>query len=407
MLTSITVALGLVLATPALEPGKVWAGFRGNGESRTAAKNVPVRWSDTENVAWSVELPGYGQSSPVVWGDRVFVASIAGEMQDRLLARCLDLATGKTLWEREFKGSQGVKSSDYVSKAAPTPVVDAERLYLFFESGDLMALTHAGQPVWQRSLVREYGVVKSNHGLGSSPVLADGRLLVLVAQDGPTYLLATDAKIGATLWKRDHPFGAGWATPVVAEHEGRKSILVSTGGRVDAFDFQSGEPLWSVQGLKGNTVPSPSVTAGTAVIGSSERGSTLAVKLGGKGDVTQTHVSWRQPEVVSSFGSPLVHEGLVFLTNRTGVAYCLDLATGKAQWETRLPASSWASPALVEGRVYFLDTNGNALVVKAGPTLEKIAENRFAAGGRVYGFAVVDGAFVFRTGNRVVRIGKP
>ena len=405
-MTPLLLAASLLLAPPA-GSGRVWPAFRGQGDSRSAAKNVPVKWSAEENVAWRVDLPGYGQSSPVVWNDRVFVTSIAGEMQDRLLVHCLDLATGKVIWKKEFAGSQGVKTSDYVSKAAPTPAVDAERLYLFFETGDLLALTHAGEPVWQRSLVREYGPIKSNHGLGSSPVLTEQGLALLVAHDGGAYLLLADRATGKTRWKRDHPFGAGWSTPVAATHGERQLLLVSSSARVDAFDLASGEPLWFLDGLKGNTVPSPSISGDLAVIGASERNSTLAVRLGGQGKVTETHVAWRQPEIVCSFGSPLVYDGRVYLTNKTGVAYCLDLQSGKPLWESRLPGGAWASATAAEGRIYFFDLAGNCLVVKAGPTLEKLAENQLPIEGRVYGVAFVDGALLLRTGNRVYRIGKP
>ncbi|MGV3723167.1 MAG: PQQ-binding-like beta-propeller repeat protein [Actinomycetota bacterium] len=385
---------------------KVWPGFRGDGNSRTSAQNLPLRWSDTENVAWQMELPGYGQSSPVIWNDRVFVTSVAGEMQDRLLVRCLSLADGRSLWNKELKGSQGVKTSDYVSKAAPTPAVDADRLYVFFESGDLLALTHGGAPVWQRSLVREYGAIRSNHGLGSSPVLSEAGLLLQVVHDGGAYLLCVDPKTGQNRWKRDHPFGAGWATPAVAKHQGRSVVLATSSGRVDALDLTTGAPLWHVTGLKGNTVPSPSLADGVAVIGSSDPNSTVALRLGGEGDVTASHINWRQPDVNCSFGSPLVYQGCVYFVNKAGVAYCLDLATGKPNWDTRLAASSWASPIAAGDRIYFFDTTGGALVTKAGPKLEKLAENRFPITGRVYGVAAVDGVLVFRTGNRIVRLGK-
>lgn len=401
-----TLAALLVLA-PQGENGKVWQGFRGNGESRTSARNLPLRWSEQENVAWQVDLTGHGQSSPVVWRDRVFVTSIDGEMQDRLLVRCLALADGKTLWEKEFKGSQGVKSSDYVSKAAPTPAVDGRHLYLFFESGDLLALTHAGEPVWQRSLVKEFGPIKSNHGLGSSPVLSPSGLLVFVTHEGGAYLLSVDPATGKNRWKRDHPFGAGWATPLVTEHAGKSLVLVSSSGRVDAFETTTGEPVWHLTGLKGNTVPSPSSAGGVALIGSSEPGATMALRLDGKGDVTASHVVWRQPEVNCSFGSPLVHQGYVYFVNRAGVAHCLDLKDGNIQWETRLTASAWASPMAAGDRIYFFDTNGGTLVAKAGAKLEKLSENKLPGSGKIYGIAAVDGALVIRSAGKLVRVGKP
>ena len=148
------IVLTLVLAGAASNPGDVWPAFRGNGHSITVARNLPLKWSATQNIAWQVDLPGHGQSSPVIWKDRVFVTAIAGEMQDTLIVRCVDLATGKELWEEKLHASQGTKSTNYVSKAAPTPAVDAERLYVFFESSDLLAYSHAGDLLWARSLPR-------------------------------------------------------------------------------------------------------------------------------------------------------------------------------------------------------------------------------------------------------------
>ena len=176
-------------------PPDVWPAFRGSGNSISAAKALPLKWSPTENVAWTVELPGYGQSSPVVWKDRVFVTSAEGESKDTLHVLRLDLATGKEAWRKSFPNAQRVKATDYVSRSAPTPVVTADRVFALFESGDLLALDHAGKQVWRRNLEADFGPLRGNHGLGTSPVLAGDTLLVLVAQ-GTSYLLAVDAATG-------------------------------------------------------------------------------------------------------------------------------------------------------------------------------------------------------------------
>ena len=404
-----TPLLSLLLTLLVAQPGagQVWLGFRGTGNSHSTAKNLPLKWSAEENVAWQVELPGYGQSSPVVWKDRVWVTSVAGEMQDRLLLHCLDLTAGKTLWHHEFPASQGVKTSDYVSKAAPTPVLDADRVYAFYESGDLFALDHAGKLLWQRSLVKDYGPIRSNHGLGSSPVLAGDAVIVLVAREGGSYLLAVDRKTGKNVWKRDHPFPISWSTPLLTTEGGKPVLVISASGGVEAFDAATGEPVWSLDGLKGNTVASPAAAGDLIVVGASERGSTVAIRAGGKGKITDTHVAWRAQEASVSFGSPLVHNGLVYVVNRAGVVFCLDLKSGKSLWDTRLRAATWASPVAAGDRVYFFSTNGDTTVLKAGGTLEKLAENPFPVTGRVYGVAVVDGAILLRTGDRLVRVGRP
>jgi len=144
-------AAPLFAADPAAD---TWAGFRGAGQSVSTARNLPSKWSPTENVAWTADLPGYGQSSPVIWKDQVFVTSIDGPMQTRLLTSALDLKTGKVLWTQEAEGSQGATPSDYVAKAAPTPVADAHALYAFYETGNVLAYAHDGRLLWQRSYLR-------------------------------------------------------------------------------------------------------------------------------------------------------------------------------------------------------------------------------------------------------------
>src|SRR5690606_7492417 len=144
-----------------------WPGFRGDGTSCTAAVHLPLTWSESENVAWRVKLAGRGQSSPIVYGNRAFATSVAGENKERLLIESFDLATGERLWLQEFAGTQKVPDSEYVSRGAPTPVANDKRVYAFFESGNLIALDHDGKLIWQRSLVEEYGEFLGNHGIGS------------------------------------------------------------------------------------------------------------------------------------------------------------------------------------------------------------------------------------------------
>lgn len=392
----------LVLLSPArgAAPPDAWPGFRGTGDSVSEAKHLPLRWSPTENIAWTTDLPGYGQSSPVVWKDRVFVTAVEGEFKDTLHLLCLDLATGKVHWRKRFAGTQRVKTSDYVSKAAPTPVVTADRAFALFESGDLFALDHGGKELWRRSLAKDFGPFTGQHGLGTSPVPAGDALLVLVAQ-GRGYLLAVDMVTGRDRWRTGHDFGASWSSPAVAEEKGRMTAVVSSNGTVAAFDVKTGDRLWRVDGLTGNTVASPTVAGRQVVIGSSDQRSQVGVRLDGR-----ERVAWRSDGAVSSFGSPLVYQGLGYAVSREGVAYCFDAATGKGLWDTRLPASCWASPVGGCGRVYFFTRDGVCVVAKADKEYEPLAENRLGVKGRVYGVAAVEGALLVRTGTALVRVGK-
>jgi outer membrane protein assembly factor BamB len=397
--------LAVTSASPAASPPDVWPAFRGSGDSVSEAKELPLKWSGTENVAWTAELPGYGQSSPVVWRGKVFVTAVEGEFKDTLDVLCLDLATGKVLWKKQFKGTQGVKTSDYVSKGSPTPVVTADRVFALFESGDLIALSHDGKEVWQRSLVKDFGRFTNNHGLGSSPVVAGGAVLVLVAQDRDGYLLAVDAATGKDRWRTEHAFGGSWSTPTVAKDGENLCAVVSSSGMVGAFDVKTGKLLWEIDGLKGNTVASPTVFGGGALVGSSEKSSQLAVSFGAKSDAAD-RVKWRSSGATSSFGSPLVYDGLAYSVSREGVAYCLDPKTGKQFWDTRLPASCWASPVGGAGRVYFFTRDGACVVAKAGKEFEQLAENKLPIKGKLYGVAAVEGAFLVRSGNSLIKVGK-
>jgi outer membrane protein assembly factor BamB len=396
----------LILLALSATPGEHWPGFRGDGTSVTAARKLPTRWSDTENVAWSVELPGYGQSSPVVWGDRVFVTSSRGEKKETLLVSAFAAATGERLWSREFAGTQNVAVSDYVSRSAPTPAVDAERVYAFFESGDLVALNHAGDTVWQRSLVKDYGEFQGNHGIGTSLASTADSLVVLIAHNGPSYLLSVDKATGQNRWKVDREAKVSWSTPTIRTVGDRGEILISSSGAVDSYRPETGERLWWLTGLDGNTINSPTCIGDLVLIGSSKPNQNLAVASNGTGDVTATAVRWRTAEATSSFGSPLVAHGVAYFVNRSGVLFAVDPQTGAALWNERLPDACWASPLAAEDRVYFFGKGGQTAVYRSGREPERLVENTLTLEGRIYGVAAVNGAFFVRAGSRLWRLSE-
>jgi len=389
----------------AAAPPDVWPAFRGTGDSISEAKQLPLKWSATENIAWTAELPGFGQSSPVVWKDKVFVTSVDGEFKDTLIVLCFDLATGKQLWKKTFDASIKVKVSDYVSKGAPTPIVTADRVFALFESGDLFALDHTGKELWQRSLVKDFGNFSGQHGLGTSPVLAGDAVLVLVAQAKSPYLLAVDADTGKDRWRTEDAFGSSWSSPTVVKVGDTLTALVSSSGLAAGFDVKTGKRLWEVDGLKGNTVASPTVFGDHVLMGSSDKASQMVVRLDGE-VAAEKRVAWRSAGATSSFGSPLVYKDLAYSVSRDGIAVCLDVKTGKEHWDTRLPASCWASPVGGAGRVYFFTRDGVCIVAKTGTEFEQLAENKLPAKGKVYGVAAVEGAFIVRTDSALVRIGK-
>ncbi len=386
----------------------VWPGFRGAGDSHTAARELPLEWADDKNVAWNAALPGYGQSGPVVWRDKVFLTAVEGATKEKLLVFSHDLEGGRRLWVKEFPATFTMKDANTVSKAAPTPAVDERRVYVFFESGDLFAFDHKGNLQWRRKLAEEYGAYKTNHGLGSSIALTDKAVIALVAHGGPSYLLAVDKRTGRNLWKSDLKSGGGWSSPVVTTHQNKRQILISVSGRVAAYDAANGERLWSVDGLKGNNIPSPSVDPEQSVVvaGSSDKGMNVAVKLGGAGDVTASHVLWRAEEATANFCSPLIHQGHVYFVNKVGVAFCLDLKTGEERWRARLGGEVWASPLAAGDRIYFFGVDGKTFVMRAGAKMGQLAVNELTGVERVYGVAAVDRALLLRSGRKLIKLSE-
>ncbi|MEQ8784894.1 MAG: PQQ-binding-like beta-propeller repeat protein [Pirellulaceae bacterium] len=404
---NLLMAMTLVLAgagKSAGESGDCWPAFRGQGDSHSAAESLPLTWSDTQGVAWTADLPGYGQSSPVVWRDRVFVTTMDGDNKETAIVLCFDLASGRKLWRKNFDASQQVKASNYVSRSAPTPVVDADRVYAFFESGDLIALTHDGEQVWKRSLTNEYGLFQGNHGVGSSPAITAETVIVLVSHDGPSYLLSVDKQTGENRWKVDREAAVSWSSPVVHGDENNHELFISSSGVVEAVDLRSGKIKWSIKGLEGNNVPSAAVGEELVIVGSSATGSNLAVRRGGAGDVSDTHVAWRLEEAASSFGSPLLYRGRAYFVNRSGVAMCVDAASGKTLWQRRLDGSCWASPIAAGERIYFFTKTGATTVAAAKDELEILAENTLTAEDAVVGVAAVNGRFLIRTPRKLVCI---
>jgi outer membrane protein assembly factor BamB len=383
----------------------IWPGFRGDGDSHTNARRLPLTWSETKNIAWQIDLPAYGQSSPVVWRERVFLTSVQGANKEKLFAFCYNLKTGRALWQREAAATFTQKDDKIVSKAAPTPAVDGKRVYFFFESGDLLAFDHNGKAQWERKLAAEYGGYKTNHGLGSSIVQTDNAVVVLIAHSGSSFLLAVNKQTGQNLWKTEIKSGGGWSTPLVTNVNGNTHLIVSISGGVTAYDASDGKVVWTVEGLKGNNIPSPSLALeqNLLIAGSSEKGMNIAIKLGGTGNITTSHIAWRAEEATANFASPLIHQGRVYFVNKVGVAFCLDLTTGRELWRERIGGECWASPLAAGDRVYFFTNDGETVVVKAGDKYEELAKNTLPLN-RVYGIAAVDNALLLRSGRKLIKL---
>lgn len=385
----------------------VWPGFRGHGDSHSNAKKLPLEWSDTKNKAWDIPLPGYGQSSPIVWRNRVFVTAMDGPNKEQAFVLCYDLKSGRELWRKAVATTEKVKVGNTVSQAAPTPIVDDKRVYVFFETGDFYTFDHNGKQLWQKPISKEYGAVKGPHGLGSSLAANDKAIFLAISHLGPSFLIALNKQDGATLWKTERKSGMAWGTPLVLTHQGREQIVVRSGDSVTSYDTADGKALWFATGLKGSPMPSPTLAGDAVIIGADTKDIGMAIKLGGSGDVTNSHVMWRAGEATSYFNSPLVHQGRAFFISKAGIAYCLNLQTGQELWRQRLGVGEcWASPLLVGDRLYIFTNEGKTIVLRAGDKYEQLAVNSITDLERIYGVAAVDGTLLLRSGKRLIRLSE-
>ena len=380
-----------------------WKGFRGNGNSYSESKELPLQWSDDKNILWRSEISGYGQSTAVIYGDSIFSTSTIGEQSEELIISCHSLNNGSLTWEKRFPAPVKIKRSQYVSQAAPSPVVDNDYVYCFFESGLLITLNHEGELKWKRTLTEEYGPFKGNHGVGSSLFQSENGLGLLIDHSGPSYLLRIEKETGKNSWKIDRAERVSWSTPTLAVKEDSELLFISSNGVVECVDFVNGETLWKEDGLEGNTVASPAFNENLVVVGSSKPGNTMALKQEiNEGNKSQ--VEWVAEDASCSFGSPLVTEKFVYLVNRAGVATCHEIKNGKKLWDLRLPGSCWASPLHSPGRVYFFTKDGVTVVIKDDGSKKIICQNKVSIEGRLYGVAAVNRFFVVRTGSELICI---
>jgi len=365
-----------------------WPSFRGDGTNLARGRSLPLEWKPGTGITWRAELPGYGQSSPVVWGSQVYVTAVEGSQKETIWLTAYNTVSGQVAWKKRWTASQTGNNNPMMSRAAPTPLVDSQGVYALFESGDLFALSHTGETRWQTSLTRESGPFKNNHGYGSSPTQTANAMIVLVDDPGPSYLMALNKQDGKLLWKTERASRGAWSSPVVATVEGRQLILVSSGGTLDAYDAQTGLRLGQTTGLVGNSIPSPMFSSeGFVVVAAGENRmkpdlaashqSNACFRLILEGDVVRFEKAWSSKNVIAQHASPLIHEGLVYFVSKTGFLHAYDLKSGEERFAERLDNPIWVTPIGVEGHVVCFGKDGVTTVVATGPEFEKTHVNRW------------------------------
>lgn len=409
----ILATLGLAAAAFAAGPRPAagepnWPGWRGEtGQGVSTETRLPLRWSATENVRWTAALPGRGHSSPVVWGDRVFLTTalegelvpgakavqhfdggqefvhpdgVGADRRHTFKVLALHADTGATLWERTaWEGTPYDSRHKRGAYAAPTPVTDGRSVFVSFGAEGLYAYGVDGAPLWKADLG---GIATMGVGYGISPLLYRDLVIVQCDEDNGerSYLAAFDKKTGRPAWRVARTVQVSWATPILVK-AGRRDELVTAGAEhVIAYDPATGRELWRMKGLESNAVPSPVAGEGVVVVSSGYPSKiAIAVKPGGAGDVTHSaQVLWRYAKGTAYVPSPILYGGYVYLMTDKGLITCLDARSGEVQYEGARPpvgTSFMASPVAYDGKLLLVSLDGDAFVLKAGPRHEVLRTN--------------------------------
>lgn len=390
-----------------------WPQFRGpDGQGHAVATGLPVRWSETEGIAWKTPLAGVGWSSPVVSRDRVYVTTAKEtepEAGRSLCLVCLDARTGTVLWDKElFRQSAEVKIHKKNSHASPTPVVDGEHVFAHFGTHGTACTTRDGEVVWKQTLA-----YAPQHGSGGSPALAGDILVICCDGSDVQYVVGLDRGTGAIRWKTNRDTtpkkGFSFSTPLVIEVDGAAQAICPGSDAVFAYDPATGAEIWRVDWPNGySVVPRPVFGAGLVFASSGYDKPVLhAIDPRGRGNVTATHVRWRMDRGAPNTPSVVVVGDEVYSVADSGVATCLDARTGAEHWKERLGGNFSASPLHADGLLYFQNEAGEAIVVKAGKIFEEVARNPLDGEARTFASYAVDGrSLLIRTESALYRVGR-
>lgn len=391
--------LSLALAVPLVAAD--WSQFKGpNATGVSAEKNLPAEWSKDKGVKWKASLPARGVSSPVIFGDRVYVTCSSGVRDDKLHVLCFDASTGKQLWHRQMKATGGTAAHPKSCMAAPTPVADETGVYALFATGDLAAFEPDGTLRWYRSLVGDYPTVTNQVGMAASPILVKDKLIVPMDNAGESFLAALDTKYGKNVWKVERPRDINWVTPLVRTVGNTTEVLFDSPSGLAAYDAASGEKRWASKLTKGS-IPTGVLDGDTLYM---PVGGVTAIKLGAKGP--QEEPVMKAKDVKPGMPSPLVYMGKVYAVTNQGIVSCADAKTGKTLYTERVKGGFSASPVAGDGKVYFLNETGVCTVLDGkADAFEALATNDL--GGETLGTpAIANGCVFIRSDKAIYAIGK-
>lgn len=400
--------LAIVICFPALLVADNWPAWRGpDGLGNSPDKKIPLKWSKTENIKWQVPLEFLGNSTPVLWGDKILLtqANKGGTVRGLL---CFNKADGKELWRHEVKYAKKERNWNESWYCNASPATDGERIFVSYGSAGLYCYDFKGKVLWQREDLGEW---QHAFGNGASPVLHGDTVIQWCGPNeakGRNFLIAADKKTGKTVWETDEKMGS-WSTPLITKVNGQDQLLLAMSndvkgaaedktGYFKGYDPKTGKELWHCRGLNSYCYTSPLVGNGIAVMMSGYGGSALAVKLGGEGDITKDRL-WIHPRATQRVGSGAIVGDHIYMVDENGSPHCYELISGKDVWKVeKRPGGSntWSSMLVANGRLYVQCHNGDTLVFAASPTYEHLATNKLGDG-TYASFAVSDGEIFTRT----------
>lgn len=372
----LTAATFLLIAAGDLMAGELpspvnWPRWRGpRGDGHAAATDLPVRW-DASSIVWKTPLKGIGQSSPIVWGDRIFLTSALDQGRQRIVY-CVDAADGSIKWEHVAWKGEPEKIHDWNSWASATCATDGEVVVAFFGKGGLHAYALDGKPLWSRDL----GPFESPWGTAACPVIVGDLVIQNGDADVNAFIMALDKKTGKTVWNTPRFNSRGWSTPILIEAAGRSELVLNGHNGVTAYDPATGSELWFCKSFNGRGEPTVTPAGKILCAVNGLAGDIYAITPGGKGDVTETRMAWHTGRRGGrDTPSPIAVDQYIVVVDMKGIATCYDADTGKEFWKERICDSISASPIAARGLAYFSDEKGQTVVIKPGPKLEVVSRN--------------------------------
>lgn len=401
-------AVVICLTQAAISHAENWPQWRGpNNDGISSETNLPTNWSATQGVLWKLKMPGMSGATPVVWGDRIFVTSAAG---DELVLMCIS-TKGETLWQKTIAKGNLSARSDEGNAASPTPTTDGKHIWGCFGNGDLACVDFEGNIIWKVSLPERYGKFRYQFGMHMTPVLHGDQLYIQLIHSVPAYVIALEKATGKEVWKQERKSDGraecehSYASPVIWQN-GEKAYLVAHGNDyATAHDLKDGSEIWRLGDLNPKSkynatlrfVTTPLATKDLIIIPTAKNGPVVAVKPDATGMITtgSPHEQWRRSNNTPDVPSPLIHDGLLYLCRENGVLMCLDVKTGEEQYPPQRTHDHRhrASPVYADGKIYLTSRDGVVSVIKAGRKFELLSQNKMEdsisaspviSGGRIY-----------------------